>query len=160
MIKIDSQVVDVTSKLELAERMAGRANAPKQALESIFQGVIMQLETQATTTFESSMKEKVWDAVSPEPLKKLKEAFLLEFCDKILGRFDDKEASEMLEEHKRTGLVKNTKYKGELQRTCNSFRESIIDFVCEKADSMTNSFTQKIIESVKKEGVKFSEIYN
>lgn len=102
-----SQVSHTTSEWELAQRMAGHANAPEQTLKSIFTGAMLQLKEIADCSFDVLMKEKVWNAVSVETSKYLKDTFMMEFCDKILGTFSEAEASEMLEEHKRTGFVKS-----------------------------------------------------
>lgn len=152
-----SQMSDITSKWELAQRMSGHAKAPEQALKSIFKGAMQKLEEVANTNFEVLMKERVWSTVSNENLKTLKKTFILEFCDKILGIFNEEQASEMLEEHKRTGFVKNIIYSSQMQTAYALSQESIIDAVIKKANSMTDAWIPEIIEAVKKEGIELPE---
>lgn len=150
-----TQVADITNKRELAQRISGHAKAPEQALESIFTGVMQQLEVVAKTKFETSMKDRVWDKVSGDKLKTLKETFILKFCEKILGSFDEEEASAMLEEHKRTGAIKNIIYSSQLQKAFTSSQSSIIDAVVQKANSMTDAWIPEIVDAVRDEGIEF-----
>ncbi|MFZ0564864.1 MAG: hypothetical protein WAM28_01560 [Chlamydiales bacterium] len=152
----ESRVTDITAKWELAERMAGHANAPKQALESLFKGIMIGMEKQAGITFDTTLKERVWNKVSPERLKSLKAHFLLEFCDKILGSFKVNEAEAMLEEHKKTGFVKHIIYSAQIQTAYQLSFNAIIDSVMDKANSMTDSLVPDVFESLKGEGIEFS----
>lgn len=151
------QVGDITNKWELAQRISGHAKAPEQALKSIFTGAMQSLEEISKTKFESLMKEKIWLTVSGEKLKILREAFILEFCEKILGSFSDEEAAIMLEEHKRTGAVKNMLYSSQLQVAFQLEQESIINAVVKKANSMTEEWIPKIVDAVKKEGIELPD---
>jgi len=156
----ESQVSDITAKLELAERMAGHAGAPKQALESIFEGVIQQLEKIADKKFDASLKERVWNKVSKEHLKSLKEHFLLEFCEKILGTFSVNEAEEMLAEHKSTGFVRHFIYSSQIQTAYHLNQSAIIDSGVKKANSMTNDWIPEIVKAVREEGIELPELGN
>ena len=137
--------------------MSGHANAPEQALRSVFLGAIKQLEEVAKTEFSSSMVEKVWDTVSKEKLKSLKESFILEFCDQILGSFEEAEVNAMLEEHKRTSVIRNMKYSTQLQVAFGLSQQNILDAVVEKANSMTTGWIPQIVDAVKKEGIQLPE---
>lgn len=149
-----SQVSCLNSKWELAQRMSGHAKAPEQALKSIFNGAMLGIEEATNTTFEASTKERIWNAVSNEKLEMLKEHFMLDFCNKILGGFNEKQAGEMLEEHKKTGRVKNIIYSGQIQTAYYFNQELIIKDIAEKASSMADAWVPEIIEAVKKEGVQ------
>jgi hypothetical protein len=149
-----SQVTDIASKWELAQRMSAHAKVPEEALMSLFTGAMQGLEQITKTTFETSMKERVWDAVSKEKLKSLKEALMFEFCEKILGGFNEDQASEMLEEHKRTGFVENSIYSFHLQVAYALSRELISDAVVQKALSMRDVWIPEIVEAVRKEGIQ------
>jgi hypothetical protein len=147
-------------KFELAERIAGHANAPKEALESIFEGAMKSLETISGTTFESSMKIRVWNAVSPDQLKILKEGFLFEFCNKILGEFNETQADEMLDEHKRTGIIRNVSYSIPLKKAYQVYQDTIIDSVINKANSMIDNWIPIIVSAVRKEGINLPEKFS
>jgi hypothetical protein len=151
------QASDFTNKWELAQRISGHAKAPEQALQSVFTGAMENLEEISKTTFESSMKERVWSSVSEAKLKNLKEAFILEFCEKILGSFSNEEAGTMLEENKKLGAVKNILYSSRLQVAFALQQKSIIEAVVKKADSMTEEWIPEIVAAVKKEGIKLPD---
>lgn len=151
------QITDVTNKWELAQRISGHAEAPEQALQSVFKGAIQQLEKISKTKFENSMKDQVWNVVSKEKLKTLKETFILEFCEQILGSFSEDEASFMLEEHKRTGAVRNIIYSSQIQIAFALSQSSIIEAVVKKANSMTTKWIPEIYEAVRKEGIQLPE---
>jgi len=152
-----SQVSDVTAKLELAERMAGHAGAPKQALESIFEGAMRQIEKIAEKQFDTSLKQRVWDMVSKQQLESLKEYFLLEFCENILGTFSNNEAEEMLEEHKRTGSIRHYIYSSQIQTSYQLHHSAIIDSVQVKAESMTDNWIPEIVKAAREEGIELPE---
>ncbi len=146
---------DIT--LKLAQRISGHAKAPEEALESIFLGAMQHLEKISKTTFDAPMKERVRNAVSAERLTGLKEVFILEFCEKILGDFDENDVSAMLEEHKRTGIITTQKYSQQLQIAFALNQGIIIDAVVNKANSMKDALFPEIVEAVKKEGIKLPE---
>jgi len=151
------QVQDITSKWELAQRMLGHAEAPEEALRCIFTGAMQQLEQIAKTKFEAPMKDRVWDKVSGDRLKTIKETFILQFCDKILGSFNEEDATAMLEEHKRTGAVKTMRYSVPLQVAFQLSQSSIIDAVVQKANFMTDAWIPEIVNAVKSEGIELPE---
>lgn len=152
-----AQVTDITSKWELAQRISGDEPLPEQALKSIFKGAMEQLEVLAKTKFETPMKDRVWDRVSGDKLKALKETFILEFCERLLGSFDEEKASAMLEEHKRTGTIRNMVYSSQLQIAFALNQSSIIDAVVQKANSMTDAWLPEIVDAVRHEGVELPE---
>lgn len=105
-----AQVNDIANKWDLALRISGHAKAPEEALKSIFTGIIQGLEVITKTKFNILMTDRVWNKISGEKLEILKKTFILEFCNKILGDFSEEETREMLEEHRRTGIIKNITY--------------------------------------------------
>lgn len=152
------QVSDASSKGELAERLAGTSGAPEESLRAIFEGAMRELEKIANTTFELPMKERVWEAVSKEKVKTLRETLLHEFCKQILGVFSDVEVGVMLAEHKRTGAIRGDTVLGatlsvQYQRSL----ELIIDTVVQKAISMIDVWIPEIVEAVRKEGIQLPE---
>ena len=152
-----SAATDITNKWELAQRMAGHTKAPEQALKSVFEGAMQQLEVVANTKFESPMKERVWGAISGQRLKDIRETFMLEFCDQILGGFSEEQAAEMLEEHTRTGAVKDIRYSAQIQTAYALSQSSIIDAVVKKASSMSNGLVPDLVAAVKREGIELRE---
>ena len=155
-----AQIMDVTSKWELAQRLSGHTKAPEQALKCVFKGAMQHLEVVANTKFETSMKERVWEKVSKEKLKTLKETFILEFCDKILGDFNDEAVNEMIEEHKLIGIIKFSMNSIQLQTAYSLTQSSIIDTVVQKANSMIRDWIPEIVNAVKEEGIKLPEPKN
>jgi hypothetical protein len=158
---MNAQVVDVTdmtAKWELAQRISGHAKAPEDAIRSIFTGIMISLEDHAKKTFEPSMKDRVWNKVSKENLKTIKDFFITEFCDKILGRFKENEVEEMLKEHIRTGFVRNPLYSSHIQTAYHFNQTSIIDSICKKAEEMATGWVPEIIQALKEEGVAFPEL--
>lgn len=145
------RIPGITNKWVLAKCISGHAEAPEQALNAIFNGAMQQLELVTKTNFEASMKDRVWDKVSRERLKTLKDAFTLEFCDKILGPYDEEEAMAILEEHRRTGHVSC------LQIGLFWYTSSIIESVVQKANSMKNDWLPEIISALKSEGIEIPE---
>jgi hypothetical protein len=152
-----AQVTDMNSKRELAQRLSGHARAPEEALKSIFTGAMQQLEVVTERKFETPMQDRVWNKVSGNRLKVIKETFILEFCEKILGRFNGEETSAMLEEHLKTGAVKNVTYIPKLQTAYESSRSSIIDAVVQKANSMKDAWIPEIVDALRQEGVQFPQ---
>ncbi len=139
------------NRLELAKRIAGDATAPEDSLRSIYKGAFIRLEELLKTAPQSSVKERVWTIVSRERLPILKETLISAFCENILFAFEDKEISEMLEEHKRTGFVKNSIYSGQIQVAYFLKKEIIINTVVEKANSMTDDFIPDIVAALQDE---------
>ncbi len=82
---------------------------------------------------------------------------MLEFCDETLGSFNEEQISELLEEHKRTGTVKNSKYNVQLQIALTFTKESVIESVIKKAELMKADWIVEIIKAVKKEGIELPE---
>lgn len=156
-LAIRPAITDVTSKWELAQRISGHARAPEQAVKSIFEEIMQQLEVQAQTKFEAPMKEKIWQATSSQRLRISKESFVLEFCDQILDSFSEEEAAAALTEHKTTGFVKNILYKSRIQKAYALCCDSIIDSVVMKAKSMADGWLPEIVAAVTREGIKLPE---
>jgi hypothetical protein len=148
------KVTDITAKWELAQRMAGHSKMPEDCLKALFEGIIQGIEKQANTTLKPSLRERVWEAVSKEKLKNLKETFILEVCEKILGGFKEAEVKEMLEEHKRAGAVKNSIYNAQLRVLHFSKKEPINDAVFKKVLSFKEDWIPQIVDMVKKEGIE------
>ncbi len=155
--RVVASAVAVTSKWELAQRISGHTTLPEQALESVFKGAMQQLEVVAHTKFESPMKERVWVAISGQRLRDIRETFMLEFCDQILGSFSEEEATEILEEHKRTGAVKNIMHSARIQTAYALCQSSIVDAVVKKASSMSNGLVPELVAAVKREGIELPE---
>lgn len=151
------QITDITNKFELAQRLTSDSKAPEEALQASFSGVMEQLEVIAHTKFDSSMKERVWNAVSEEKLKTLKTEFIYTVCERILGSFNEEDSRLMLEEHKNTGCIKNIRYTSGLQVAFHLSQSTIIDAVMQKATSMTKEWIPEIVEAVKKEGIALPE---
>ena len=141
-------------KWELAQRLAGQANAPKDALESIFKGAINALEEESKTTISPSIKQRVWENVSKERLKTLTQAFLEEFCKETLGSFTEEEINQMLQEHKQTNVIKYSKLNIQLQVSFQLTQPLVIDVVVRKAQSMVTEWIPEIAAAVEKEGIK------
>lgn len=145
------QNTDISNKWELAQRLSDHAEAPEQALKSIFTRAMQCLEVVGKTTFETSMKERVWNTVSGEKLKTLKQMYIIEVCEKILRGFSNKEAAEMLEEHNRTGAVKNLIYSSQLQMAFAYSKESIFNALVKRANAITKEWMPEIVSAVNKE---------
>lgn len=148
------QVFDVTDKFALAERLVGNAGLPKHTLELIFWGAIQQIEKKVNKELGAPLKERVWNKVSTKQLESLKEHFLLEFCKKILGTFNNTQAKEMLEEHKKTDLVRHSTYSLQIQIAYRSHRQQLIDSVVNKAKSMTDAWIPEIVKALGEEGIE------
>lgn len=147
-----------SNKWELAQLLLKNSKAPKQALESIFAGAILQIEAFAKTSFAPEMKERVWTVFSKDKLNILQDTLKTEFCHKILGSFNETETLEMVEEHKQHGAVMNQAYCWRLQIANALHHEEVSRSVINKAGSMTDAWIQELIEAVKKEGVALPEV--
>lgn len=79
------------------------------------------------------------------------------FFNKILGSFNEEDATAMLEEHRRTGFVKNMRYRVPLQIAFQLSQSSIIDTVVQKANSMIDAWIPEIVNAVRSEGIEFHE---
>jgi hypothetical protein len=144
---------DITAnKWELAQRLAGHSNLPEEVLKAIFTGAMDQLEVMSNTKFETSMRDRVWNKVSEEKLKILKETFILEFCKQILRGFDEDQTKEMLGEH--INIKKHIENTAHLQLAYQLNQSLITDAVIEKGHSITKEWIPEIVEAVKKEGIK------
>lgn len=152
-----NQITDITYRWELAKRLTGDTKAPEQVLKAIFQGCMNSLQKIYHTKFTSNLQDKVWDSVSKDRLATLNETLILDFCEKILEKFNDKEVNEILEEHKSTGFVNNFAYTGYLKTAYSFYKEDILETVALKANSMTNNFIPEIIIAVRKEGIQLPE---
>ncbi len=141
------------NKWKLAERMAGNANAPKQALEGIFTSIINNVEQKTNTKTDSAVREKIWNDVSSERLQILKNTMLETICDVILGGFGDREITEMLEEHTRTNRISNQIYMKRIETSYYSNHEDITNSVSNKAHSMADDLVTEVVNAAKKEGI-------
>lgn len=151
---VHAKVTDISVKWELANRIAGGANVPKQALEAIFTGAMQALETAANVPFQPAMRTRVWEVISAEKLPILKETLLLAVCDNILGQFDDSQVEEMLAEHKATGFIKSPHYKVAIGMAYDFQHEKIVQAVKLKAKLMSEEWVPEIIAAVKNEGIE------
>lgn len=115
---------------------------------------MQQLEDTAQSKFDAPMKDRVWNKISGTRLKTLRDTLTLAFCDKILSRFNEEESKAMLEEHKKTGTIKNLKYSIPLQQAYATHLSSVIDAVVQKTESMAHAWMPEIINAVKSEGIK------
>lgn len=156
-VVIVNKIFQEQLKFELAERIAGKSSVHEQALESVFVGVMSGIKETAKIEFEPSLKQRIWNKVSKSRLDSLKEFLLLKYCEKILGTFGNTELEEMLEEHKRTGYVKNDIYKAQLQIAYYFHHLHIIYAVVEKANSMTKDWIPEIVQAVREEGIVLSK---
>lgn len=152
------QVQDITStsKWKLAQRISGHAAAPEEALRDVFTRTMQQVERTAKTQFAASIKDRVWNKISGDKLKPIKEALISEFCDTILGCFNEQEATAMLEQHTRTGAVKG-KPSISIQLGYWFYKESILDVVVEKTISVTQNLLPEIVNALRSEGVELPE---
>jgi hypothetical protein len=94
-----------TSRLELAQYMAGHSKAPEQALEAVFTGAMEALKERATVPINSETEARIWKVVSTNRLEVVKNTFLQAFCNHILAGLSDNEITRALEEHRRTGYM-------------------------------------------------------
>jgi hypothetical protein len=115
---------------------------------------MQQLEVVTNTKFGIPMKERVWDAVSTQRLLNLKETLILAISDQILGSFNEKEAAEILEEHKKTGSIKNIRYSAQIQTAYVLYYSSVIDEVVTKANSMADGLVPDLVAALKQEGIE------
>ncbi|MDP1608324.1 MAG: hypothetical protein Q8L98_03300 [Chlamydiales bacterium] len=157
---VHAKVTDISVRWELADRIAGKANAPKQALESIFTGAMQALEKAANVSFQPVMKERVWEVISAQKLPILKEALLLGVCDNILGGFNDHQVAEMLAEHKATGFIKNPRYKDPINMAYRISGDAITQEVLRQAKIMSDEWVPEIIAAVKNEGIELPDPAN
>ncbi len=149
-------VEDITLKWELALRLSSEAKAPKEVLQAIFQGVMQQIEKKEGRKIEASIKVRVWEKVSKEKLKNLREVLIFEVCDKILSSFNNEIIRGMLEEHKKDEKI--ICYSSELQRAYNQSYSLVIDAVVEKATSMISPWVPEIIDALKEERINSSDL--
>lgn len=143
-----------TNRWELAQRISGHAKTPEQALESIFKGIVQQLEESAEIKLETFTKDKIWSIVSNERLDVLKSTLINEFCEKILGDFNENQVGEMLEDHKTKDFTQIGCYSQKINKLYADNQESIIETVVTKANSFTNDLIPEIIEALKNEGIE------
>ncbi len=141
---------------ELANRIAGHAKAPEEAIRSVFEGLIKGLQEIGKVTIESNLKERIWNQVSKDKLVTIKETFILEFCSKILGGSNE-DIEEMLEEHKRTGFIKNPIHSAYVKVAYQLNHDNIINAVCAKASSMSEEWIPEVVAALEKEGIKLPE---
>ena len=151
---------EIATKWELAVLLAGEEKAPEKALKCVFDKAMLQLEDSTNTKFEISMKERVWNTVSPEKLKTLRNAFLQVFWDKMFVRINEYDFNGMLNEHISLGDIKNIRYKYRLERALLLLEKPILKAVNQKANSMVESWIPEIIDAVKKEGIELPEPHN
>lgn len=159
-------VADIYSKWELAQRMSDHTKAPEQALKSAFDLAMQQLEIVAHAKFENSIKERILETISGQILKDIRETFMLEFCDHVLKSFSDEEATKMLKEHKKTGVVKKISdtelFTGSqliqiAYEVYNLYQSSIIDVVAKKALSMTDQLMPALVAAVEIKRIELPE---
>lgn len=151
-LKIEKSVyVDMSARLELAERISRGSNLPSELVKSFFKGVLIEYERLTNVSFAPAMKKRIWEIASPEPLKTLRKTLLLEFCKKILGSIDENDVREMLKEHKENGSIKNPKYSVNLKSALISNKEAINNAVTEKALSILDQWTPVVFSAIAKE---------
>jgi hypothetical protein len=149
------QVFDITNRQELTERLFGSAELPEQALHTVFEGEMQALEKKANTTFDCSLKERAWKAVSKEHLKSVRDFFLQEVCIKILGGFSEDEVFQLLEEHKRTGAVKNAAFHRRLQASFVPSQKAVREELVKRVCSLANDLVPQLVGFLRNEGIEF-----
>lgn len=137
-----------TPQMELAERLAGHTVVPEQVLKSLFDECMLNLKKINKIKPEPSMKEKIWEQVSGEKLEILRKIFLCEFCDRILGCFQEGEVEVMLQERERTGCVNGL----DLARIKIAYRtnkETLSSVMGQYAEVMREDLIAEIIDAVR-----------
>lgn len=142
---------------ELANRISGNSKAPEQAIKSVYEGIMRGMQEIGNVTIEANLQERIWNEVSREKLVTIKEIFILEFCSKILGGSKNEDVKAMLEEHKRTGYVRNPVHSSYLQVAYQLNHNEIINAVCAKASAMADEWIPQIVAALEKEGIKLPE---
>jgi hypothetical protein len=138
---------------ELAKRLTSTEKAPELLLHRLFENVVRTLETRTKKPFDPSTKEKVWVAISAENLPSIREFFLHEVCTQVLAGFSEKDTGKMLEEHVRTGAVKERLFCLRLENALACTHDSVIDALAKKVNSIAKEITPKIEEMVLAEGI-------
>jgi len=153
----ESRITFSSKKMELATRITGHSKAPKQSLECVFEGAILAIEEYSKTKFDSVLKERVWNKVSTERIKSLRETLLFNVCIKMFDAFKENEVDDMLEEHKRTGIIRSSHFNTYAERIHEAYRlnhSSIEDSVAESAKSMEDDFVLEIDQALRDEGIE------
>ena len=155
--KASVQVKGISNKYQLATRMAGQSKAPKQALEAIFKGAMDELVRCREVTIAPSLYKRVWEKVSEERIKTLNRHFLNQYCYLILGTFTEKESAELLAQHKSMNFIPFGPANIRIQVAYKLNYDKIIGSLMEEAESMISKWIPEIVETLKEEGVKFSQ---
>jgi hypothetical protein len=82
---------------ELAQRLTQDKKIPEQHLLGFFYGSLGPLILRMNQQFNSRIEEKVWSNFSALHLTKYRGCYQLDYCDKILGAFANKDIEKMLD---------------------------------------------------------------
>ncbi len=143
--------VAATLKVELAQRLAGHNKIAEETLQCLFKGAMKTIEISDKTVFSEDFKKRVWGASIKDRLERLQTFFIQMFCDKILGGLEEAKLAEMLEAHKKNGVIKDGISIGYLRTAFFLSEEIITDKVLEKGKSMMDGWVPDIYKAVKQE---------
>ena len=124
---------------------------PLQSCRAIFQGVMVAAETIAQRKFDAALIKRVWKKVAREPLNQLKELFLSQFCEKVLGGFTEEQVQTMLDEQNMHGTI--TSHRQSLIEAQIRHKPELILLMKAQTDTITDSMFPKVCQAIRNEGV-------
>jgi hypothetical protein len=148
-------VVYVTNQYALAKKLLATTTLPKECFRGVFDRVMLELEGVAKTRFGESVKKRVWSIVSPEKVNTLREFYLLQFCEKILGGFRGEEVEKMLVEYERTNTINSLILSEQLRHAHDLYQDALTSSLELKVNSLTKAWIAEIVKALEKEGFTF-----
>lgn len=149
----------VTNKFKLTETLFPPNEASENFLRSVFQEAMKNLEETANTSFEASMKERVWERVSEHTLKDLNKILTNIIRKQVLFDFNEKEAANiLLEMQEKEGVISDEKCLFKLNQLSIYLQLSesgIIDIFQEKTSSLIKRWVRELITALTNEGIFF-----
>lgn len=137
------------TKWELAKRLSHQANIAEDTLRALFNGVMQEIEKERKNSYDTTLKTRIWNKISEEPVDILKRTFLAALCEKVLSRYTKEEIEQMLQDQNTIGIA--PLYEKKLAKDLAENRSSIIDQMVKKVEEIMDAFIDEIIEAIKGE---------
>jgi len=141
------------NKWKLAQYIAPEANKEtfEKIIKEILDGIIQEL--QKKFKLDNSIKEKLWNTVSHKDLESLVDTYICQICKKILGGFNDDEASVILKEYERVGFIENFIHRSRIKNSRELYLTSITNAVYQQAINISSRWTPEIEKALDKDTI-------
>lgn len=143
------------SDIQLANCLTEKLKIPETAVKALFQNVFKEIEeNEVNNSLDQSLKDRAWELLSEQPIQSIKEFFLSQVCDKVLGCFNKYEIQQMWQEHQANGAIKHPLLCKRIRSAYQETYSEIFENVTAYAKTLYDDLAPRIALTILKERLK------